>query len=217
MSTELPSAVRAMLAQHQQGGVAATECKRCSSPCCLQGGFALLENVEAIYDRYREGGLKRDDYRFPPGLSFTEFALTYFDVTVRTTGRGKSKRQLLLFHMRSLSAEGQLIAIPAVGDYYEVRCQLFDDNRWLNRGCVFLSKRTPVWPDDDQDGERHCILHQEDATEHLGLKPIDCVFLTCDTPKEIRYPSATESDHWFSTLARAFPGSVERFRAMMGG
>ena len=35
--------------------VTAQDCEASSSPCCSHGGFAILENVLAIYDLYQGG------------------------------------------------------------------------------------------------------------------------------------------------------------------
>ena len=52
------------IAAHHEGGITEQDCLACSSPCCSQGGFAILENVIQVYDRYKAGRLKRDDFDF---------------------------------------------------------------------------------------------------------------------------------------------------------
>ncbi len=232
----LPDKLRALLAEHHarrspshpgascrdartgrpSTGVAAEDCDRCSSPCCLQSGFAILENVLLIHDRYRRG-LVRGDHAFAPGLSLGDFVETYFDVTVRGTGAAGGARELLLFHPRSLSADGHPIVVPEVGEFYETRAALFDANPWLNRGCVFLSRRRPAWPEDDGDSGRCCLLHDPASREQITAKPIDCVLLTCESPGEIREVAERTSDRWFRELAIAFPGSVARYRKLAPG
>ena len=163
----------------------------------MQSGFALLPNVELIHERYREGALVREGFRFEPGLSLSDFIAAHFDVS--THGR------LTLYHPRSLGPTGQPIAVPPSDDYFETRAALFDGNLWLNRGCLFLSCSRPPWPEEDARQDRRCILHDDAAGDRLGAKPIDCLFLTCDRPSQIREPSPELSEAWFAALARALP------------
>jgi hypothetical protein len=193
---ELPATVRRLLDDHHSGGVRASDCLRCPAPCCMQSGFALRENVERIHERYRAGGLARDGFRFPPGLNLAGFVAAYFDVT--------RQGPLTLYHPRSLGPTGEPIAVPPSDDYFETRAALFDGNLWLNRGCVFLSRSRPPWPEDDDRCDRRCILHEPGSEGQLGAKPIDCLFLTCDRRGEIREPSPRLSEQWFEALARAF-------------
>lgn len=207
-----PAPIRALLDTHHAGGVVEADCRACSAPCCSQGGFAILENLPLIYERYRRG-LRRRDHTFAGGLTLREFLLTYFDITQRATRLGRRQAEIVLLHMKSLSGDGQLITIPAVGEYYEVRSQLFADNPWLNRGCVFLSARTGS---EDDALERSCLLHDPQSSTQLTTKPIDCVFFTCSTPREGRLPSEQESERWFRALAAAYPGSGRRLAELLG-
>ncbi len=212
----LPAAIVRFLDRYHAGGVTEADCRACSSPCCSLGGFAILENVLEIYERYRRDELRRADYRFAPGLSFSDFVFQYFDVYKKKVVVNGQESVLMLFHMRSLSGEGQLISIPASGDYWELRRELFERNSWLNHGCVFLSREITNWPQDDGDGSRHCILHTPASGAHVSAKPIDCVFYTCNRPKEGRLPSQEQSAEWFRLLAEHFPNSLERFEALIG-
>jgi hypothetical protein len=215
MPLPFPPAIRQLLDEHHAGGVTEEDCRACSSPCCSQGGFAILENLPLIYDRYRRGTLARQDFPLPCDLSLREFLLTCFDITERGTGRGRRQQEIVLLHMRSLSGDNQLITVPAVGEYYEVRSQLFADNPWLNRGCVFLSHKCPAGAEDDSDPSRHCLLHDPRSATHLTAKPIDCVYFTCSEPLEARLPSEHDSERWFRALAAAFPQSQRRLADLL--
>lgn len=212
----LPAEIVRFLDGYHAGGVTDSDCRACSSPCCSLGGFAILENVVEIYERYRRGELRRADYCFQPGLGFADFVFRYFDVIKKRVAAGGRESVLMLFHMRSLSAEGQLISIPSGGDYWELRRELFERNPWLNHGCVFLSRKIPNWPQDDGDSSRHCILHTAASGTHVTAKPIDCVFYTCGRPREGRVPTTEQSAEWFRLLAEHFPNSLERFEALLG-
>jgi hypothetical protein len=211
----LPDSVDALIARHHRGGVTEEDCRQCSSACCSHGGFALLENVIEIYDKYRRNQLRRSDFDFGTGLSFRGFVAKYFDVYLQVTGKWFWKRTILFFHMRSLSSGNDLISIPAVGSYYETRAKLFAGNPWLNKGCVFLSARVPNWPDDDKDATRHCILHEDRSRTHVTAKPIDCVFYVCTKPMTAKAPTKDESARWFRALAKAYPDSVARYFALI--
>lgn len=205
-----------LLADYHKGCVTEAECAGCSSACCSHGGLAVLENVLLIYGLYREGALKREDYEYPEGLSFRDFVGLYFDLEYHTSGRWFWRRDVLVFHLRSLSPENRPIAIPGVGNYYETRSELFRENPWLNRGCVFLSKKVPNWPEDDGDGSRRCLLHRAESATRLTAKPIDCVFYTCREPFKAKTPTVKESRRWFRrVLAVLSPRSLERYRALV--
>lgn len=218
--TAFSGVIRAILDEHHANGVTEGDCGSCSSPCCTQGGFAIYENLPLIYARYQNGILKRADYNFDEGLSFRDFVFKHFDLTIRETGRGAEKREILLFHMKSISSEGHLITIPAVGEYYEVRSQLFSDNPWINQGCVFLSQKYPILteeeadPDAEDETPRRCLLHDSKSGVQLTAKPIDCVFFTCSAPLEARIPSEKMSERWFRALAKDYPGSVEKYKTI---
>ncbi len=213
---ELPGRARTFLKRYHAGGVTEQDCRACSSACCSHGGFAILENVLQIYERYRAGALRRRDHQFPANLSFREFVFQHFEVYQQAVQLGDREAVVLLFHMRSLSSDGHLIQIPAVGEYWQTRVKLFEANPWLNRGCVFLSHGVGNWPEDDGDSSRHCILHSPLSGSHVTEKPLDCVFYTCDRPIAARAPTAELSAEWFSILAESFPNSVERFEQLIG-
>ncbi len=211
----LPEAIVRFLDVYHRGGVTEGDCRACSSPCCSLGGFAILENVVAIFERYGRGNLRRTDFEFAPGLSFGDFVFQYFDVYRKTVRAGGGEATLMLFHMKSLSADGHLISIPGGDDYWDIRKELFERNPWLNRGCVFLSKRVGNWPSDDGDSSRHCILHAPESKAMVSAKPVDCLFFTCNRPREGRVPAPAQSEQWFRLLAEQFPDSLPRFEALI--
>ncbi len=214
---KLPPAIRDRIDRHHEGGVTERDCIVCASGCCSQGGFAILENVLAIYESYRRNELERMGYRFPPGLSLPQFIFLHFDVCGREVGPEGDRRPLLTFHMKSIDERGRPITIPSQGDYWTVRRELFQANPWLNRGCVFLSRPVPNWPRDDGVKERRCILHRPDSMEAVGPKPVDCLYYTCVRPFEAKTPTDAETAAWFHALAVAFPGSRERFERILAG
>ncbi len=211
----LPRPVRKILAEWHRDGICDADCLACSSPCCSHSGFAILENVILIYEKYQNGELTRTDYEFPPGRTFTDFVSMNFDVTCYITERWFSKKTIYLFHMRSLSENNETIRIPSGGSYWEIRASLFQSNPWLNKGCIFLSKKVPNWPVDDKDASRVCILHAPDSNEIVTEKPIDCVFFTCTQPLKVKTPTQQVSNQWLRALAVAFPGSDKRFQALV--
>ncbi|MFK7820526.1 MAG: hypothetical protein AB8G99_17530 [Planctomycetaceae bacterium] len=207
-----------IISDYQAGGITASDCVSCSSPCCAHGGFAILENVQAIYSHYTEGNLNRSDYEFQPGLSFSDFVLEYFDVYRYDVPETSPAKSIVLFCMRSLSSCGNTVSIPPMStifDYYRAREAFFKSNGWMNGGCVCLSHRLDSWPAEDELSSRHCILHSDEASNELTKKPIDCVFHTCDTPRNARHPTREQSMAWFAELAEQWPNSVERFRQLV--
>jgi hypothetical protein len=215
MQQPYPDPIVRFLRKYHSGGVTEADCRACSSPCCSLGGFAILENVVQIHELYQQGGLRRADYEYEPGLRFADFVFKYFDVYKKKVPLKGGEVTLMLFHMRSLSQEGNLISIPVGGDYWEIRAELFQQNPWLNRGCVFLSHKVGNWPEDDRDASRHCILHTPPSGSHVTAKPIDCVFYTCNKPIEARAPTEEQSANWFRLLGTHFPNSLERFEALI--
>jgi hypothetical protein len=197
----LPEAITDLLRAHHAGGVVEADCLRCTAACCLEPGFAILENLIPIHSFYRRGGLAAAAVAFERGLSLCDFALRYFDLTTYRAGVGKRRRSLLLFHARARSATGEPIAIPELGDYWEVRAELFGANPWLSRGCVF-------------QGGGGCLLHERGNATRLGRKPIDCAFFTCEEPLLARLPDSRLTARWLDALALAYPGSIERFEAL---
>jgi hypothetical protein len=206
--------IKKILEDHHRGTVTDEHCSKCCSACCSHSGFAILENVLQIYELYQNGLLNREDYEFEKGLSLNSFINTYFDVYQHSTGRWPRKKDILTFHVRSIDEQGRLITIPPVGNYYMTRSGLFQENSWLNYGCVFLSKKIKNWPHDDGDCSRYCILHSDLSSTHLTAKPIDCVLYTCQTPIESKTPTADVSKAWHRALAIHYPHSPERLRAI---
>lgn len=214
----LPTTALHIIDNYQSGGIEASDCVTCSSSCCAHPGFAILENVEVIYELYREGELVRTDYEFPPGMSFREFVMEYFDVYRHDVAGTDPVESIVFFHMRSLSADGHTISIPpmaTIADYHRAREAIFRANPWMNTGCIFLSHQLKGWPDEDGVAERHCTLHSAEAGTQLTAKPIDCVFHTCNTPRDARKPNQEQSEAWFAELAQQWPNSVERFRQLV--
>ncbi len=206
-----PQEILEFLSRYHAHGLPGEACVTCNSACCSQGGFGLLENVELIYDIYRAGGLRRDDYTFSPGMSLGEFMFTFFDVRSYLI----SGRDTVFFHMRNLDANGNIISMPDDGrSYWEARYEFFRDNPGLNRGCVFLSAM--VSAEGDNNSERGCILHVPESPDHLTAKPIDCLLFSCaERPGIYRKPSPDDTRQWFELLATHYQGSVDRLKAML--
>jgi hypothetical protein len=196
---EFPQEVREIIEEHHRGGIGNHDCMRCSSWCCSHSGFGILDNVKLIYKAYQAGLLKRDDYSFAQGLSFEEFVSTYFDVAVYESG----KESLAMYFPKCLNEDGEPITIPIYSSkYVDVRGRLFRENGWLSRGCVFLNKMTSRWPDDDKNLTRKCLLHTDQSQTHLSMKPVDCVFHTCEHLMEPKEMSRELRDRWFKALMR---------------
>ncbi len=189
---------------------------QCCSACCSHAGYAILENVEQIYEWYKQGRYQRPDFVVEQGLPFHEFVFRYFDVETCEFDGWLRKRRIVIFHIKSFSSDGHPISIPWYGSYFDVRSLLFRQNPWLNRGCVFLSHGIGEWPEDDKDSSRHCLLHTNDVLQNITTKPIDCIFFTCkDEIHNCKTPTKKESRQWHVMLAKTFPGSVERFQKLL--
>lgn len=203
-----------IIAQHHEGGITSKDCMTCSSGCCSHGGFAILENVEAIYEVYQAGDLKREGFEFKKGLSLKQFIFEYFDVWCRPV-HGKNRiNELMFFHMKSIDDHGRLISMPGnlpSDMYWKIRRVFFENNPWLNKGCVFLSHPVPNWPEDDKNSKRHCILHEKKSTSGMQAKPIDCSFYTCVTPFSPKTPTDKTTADWLQALNEAYQNSKTRF------
>ena len=202
---------------YHRNGVNEADCISCSSACCSRGGLALLENVILIYKRYRRGLLERSDFSFDGGLSFKSFIIKYFDIYCFRTGGLFRRKSLLLFHTKVLTKRNKLISIPAVAGSFTGR-RMEEDSRPERdaRGCIFLSSKSPDWPEDDGDSSRKCILHTDKFASHLTAKPIDCVFFTCTSPLNVKVPEKKTARRWITSLANAYPDSLERFGTLVG-
>ncbi len=211
----LPKPVAKILSEWHQNGIHEADCAVCSSACCSHSGFAILENVELIYEKYKEGRLVRADYEFPNNLTFSDFVLKYFDIDGYSFGTWMFKKSALIFHMRSLSENNEIISIPRLGNYWAIRTSMFNQNPWLNQGCIFLNKKAPNWPEDDKDSSRKCILHTPDCNEMVTEKPIDCVFFTCTQMMKLKTPTPQISTQWFRILAVSFPDSIRRYNLLL--
>jgi hypothetical protein len=198
-----------IIANHHEDGVSESDCEFCSSGCCSQGGFAILENVLEIYKLYVIGQLKRKGMKFKENLILIDFIFEYFDIWERPVSLKDEEDTLMFFHMKSIDEKGRTISIPGES-YWDNRSDLFRLNPWLNKGCVFLSHFVPHWFEDD--GKiRYCILHGRGGDKLTGAKPIDCIFYTCIEPYKAKTPSSEKTDAWFFALSKAFPNSKERF------
>jgi len=212
----IPAKMAELIKANHRDGIEPGECMSCPSSCCIRAGFAILENVLQIYDMYGNGQLVREGYEFPRGLSFTDFVFRHFDVIGLPVKRWLRKRELVRFHPRCISEDGHPIAVPASGGYYYgTRAELFGENPWLSRGCVFLS--APIADDEEKRDTpvRHCILHSQQSASRISAKPIDCVFFTCDGQGSYRTPPKQLSDRWYRTLDACFPRSDARFTALL--
>ena len=214
LKMKIPQTLLDILEKHQRDCVTESDCLSCSSGCCSRGGFAIIENVFAIYELYEKGKLKRKGMNFPKGLSLYAFIVKYFDVLERHVGPEEDEEPLVFFHMKSIDEKGRPISIPG-DEYWKTRDGLFNRNRWLNHGCVFLSHPVLDWPHDDHLSDRHCILHQEDSLTNIGSKPIDCLFYTCRKPFEPKLPAKEETEKWFYAIAKAFPNSKEKAESIV--
>lgn len=210
-SPKLPRSIQTLLTAHHAGGVTETDCLRCHAACCLEPGFAILENLIAIHAYYRRGGLPG----LEPGLSLDELVDRYFDLTLYRAGRGAGRRELLLFHPRVRTATGAPLVIPSLAntEFWELRAQLFAANPSLSRGCVFLDRPAPQ-AGASRPGPRRCLLHEPRSATGLGRKPIDCVFFTCEQKLLARLPDEALTGRWLDALSLAYPGSVARFDAL---
>jgi len=166
---------------------------------------------------YQRGALEREGHAFPPAMSLREFIFAYFDVWSRTVGPEDDERELVFFHVKSIDEKGRPISIPGEGEYWRTREALFEQNPWLNHGCVFLDRPLADEFLGEEDLSVHrCILHTADALSVVGPKPIDCVYFACDGDRRGGEPTPEECDEWYYALARAFPGSVERYEELIG-
>jgi hypothetical protein len=210
----LPAPVQDLLTRYHESSLPGDACIQCNSSCCSQGGFAILENIELIYALYLAGKLKRTDYTFPGGLSFGNFVFTYFDIRVYGIGLPPMEREMVFFHMRNLTGDNHLIAIPEGGSYWETRYQKFAEDPKLNHGCVFLSEKIALGGNGNTG--RHCILHVPESPTHLTAKPIDCLLFGCAAePGVYRKPGPELTQEWFDVLSRSFPDSVQRLKARL--
>jgi hypothetical protein len=208
--------IRKILSDFHKGGITEERCRTCASSCCSHPGYALLENVEAIYDKYKKGLLKRDDFEFTPNLNIYEFTSKYFDASFFQTGKLFWKKQVVLFYPKTIACTGDLLTIPTnIDSYYNVRFGIYQENRWLNKGCVFLSSKVPEWPEDDGNRSRNCILHHEDSITKITTKPIGCVFHTCVNPREPKGPTKSMRRKWYGALALFSKDSDKWFYAIV--
>lgn len=214
MKLEIPKEISDLLSDYQKDCIEDHICINCNSICCSQGGFALLENVELIYEKYKSGKLKRKGFRFKKGLNFHDFIFTYFDVIERDVGLDGEEIPMIFFHMKHLSSDGHLISIPGL-DYWETRSELFERNPWMNLGCIFSSHTISDLEDNDTNFKRHCILHHDKFKSELGTKPIDCVFFTCLTQYDYKVPEQKDSDIWLKQLAMSYPDSKSRLEKIV--
>ena len=213
----LPEKIVKIHEAYHRNGISEDDCIACSSVCCSRGGLALLENVVLIYERYREGLIKRDDFSFAPGLTFKQFIIKYFDIYCFQAGNILRRKKLLLFQTKVLTEDNRLISIPAEpGRYTGSRMEEESRPEKEARGCVFLSNKSPNWPEDDGDKSRHCILHREHFDTHITEKPIDCVFFTCSSPLQVKVPQNRTARKWINMLAEAYPDSMDRFGELAG-
>ena len=213
----LPEKIIKIHEEYHRDGITGADCISCSSTCCSRGGLALLENVVLIFEKYKKDLLRRTDFSFVPGLTFKKFIIKYFDIYCFQTGNIFRRKNLLLFHTKVVTKENRLVSIPAVpGRYTGNRLEEESKPEKAARGCVFLSNKSPDWPEQDGDTSRHCLLHSYHFNTHITEKPIDCVFFTCTSPLQAKAPAKRIAEQWISALANAFPESMERFRDIVG-
>lgn len=198
---QIPDLVRNFIKERNQRSTVVSGCNSCDSICCSAPGFALLENVNKIFEVYQTGSLSRDDYEFEKELDLCAFVYKYFDRVAFNS--------LLVFFPKTLTKDRNVVSIPP-WNYYQAREYI--QNRTEKKGCIFLSKQF----DKNVTGNR-CTLHDEEAIEKMSSKPIDCVFLTCSQIGQVIKPSPQESSLWFAMLDYYFPNSIERFNQLCSG
>jgi hypothetical protein len=211
-SQRFPRVIAELLDRHHRGAVTEGHCRDCSSMCCIHGGFAILENVLLIYERYTEGLLFREDYVFPEGLSLRAFVSTYFDFPLIPSGVFSA----VFFHARALTKDNTLISQTRLGsDSYPAHGEPPELDRVMSKGCVFLNKKIPTWHTDDRDWSRSCILHHPESRTHLTAKPVNCVLFVCRKPFEAKHPDAKLSADWVRALFECYPNSAARVHHLM--
>lgn len=206
----LPSELIKLIKQHQHNSNA--NCVECSSLCCLHGGFAILENVVAIYGMYRRKHLIRQDYRFRENLSFKGFVGTYFDISLMPD----NYEAPVFFHTRVLSKNNTLITENST---HNSKCNAdgepFDIDNITSRGCVFLNRKIPIDNESDETPSTTCTLHSPDNETHITAKPINCVLFTCQRPLVVKQQDARFSYEWIQIINKAYPNSARRFRKLL--
>ncbi len=200
---ELPPEIKYQIARRKNPQFSSEVCLGCTGKCCSGPGFALLENVVEIYDRYITSNLTRSDYQYKPNLSFCQFVMEYFDRVV-------FNNSLLVFFPKVISSHDMLLHVSPLG-YYEAREYIH--NRSENFGCIFLDRKRNVG---EHRGHK-CILHNSSIEDKMTAKPIDCSFLTCTPSMDVINPLNTESNLWFASLDHHFPKSKERFAQLCPG
>jgi hypothetical protein len=202
---KLPELITVFLEDRKKRISSNVDCSMCNGACCQGSGFAILENIVLIYDKYKRNDLKRDGYEFVSGLSFQQFVNSYFDDCVINGG-------LKAFFPKTLSENNNLISIPPFGSYWENRTYIKANNRWIKHsGCIFLSKKF-----NDMDSKpNYCILHDKFADKEITAKPIDCVFLSCSAVKNTVNPTLNETSVWFSLLNYSFQDSDSRYQTLL--
>ena len=191
----LPNDIRSLIQKHHSNSPSCTGCHR---PCCYESGFATFRNVECIYQKYVGGQLHREDFNFTQGLDFSEFALTYFDIVFNGT-------ELAMLFPKHLSKDNQIVSVPGTNEYWNFRHRFFQQNPWLNYGCIFLKRKIP---NSGYTDSIECILHEEDIDDILSAKPIDCVFLTCGPGQNVKHDNQIEAEY-FRLLSIHYKDEIE--------
>jgi hypothetical protein len=193
---EIPEQIRQFLKKREKYNFSSENCKKCNAGCCSGPGFAILENVLLIYNKYISGLIVREDYKLEQKLDFKNFILKYFD-------RVLLHNRLLVFFPKILN-NNELIAIPP-WNYFGAREYI--TKRVKSNGCIFLNKKLHK----GSNTGHYCILHDDNLNNIVSTKPIDCTFLICSKDKKVINPSEDETLLWFSMLNYYFPESKKRF------
>jgi len=202
---ELPEIVKCFLEKRKEGTSKTDICSLCNGACCKGSGFAILENVIQIYEKYKAGLLKKEDYAFIPELPFGQFINTYFDDCIINGG-------LKAFFPKTLSNDNNLIGVPPFGSYWDNRIFIKNNNSWINHyGCIFLNRKYSEY----DSKPNYCILHENNKEHEISAKPIDCVFLSCYSIKSIKIPTQNETNLWFNLLNYCFPNSEMRYQEIL--
>ncbi len=207
---QFPKELTEILEKNHRDSVDSSVCADCSGLCCIQGGPGILENVLFIYEAYERGELVRRDYAFETGLSLPAFVARYFDVCFMPSSSGS----LVLFYVKTLTQNGDLVSWHAIDSYGSKNPELID-RLGKSAGCVFLDRKITEWPDGEPGESRNCILHGPESNSCLTEKPVYCTFYSCVAPFEIRKPDVALATAWVDALAESYPDSTQRFNNIM--
>ncbi len=197
----LSNEIKDIIKNRQNPHFSSSICSTCSAGCCSFTGFAIFENTIKIYEKYKQGNLIRNDYVFIPNLNYKNFVNKYFDIVVY------NDLELYTFYPKIITNDDNLLSIPPFGSYYNNRDYIMKNNPWIiNYGCIFQDKKRYIRGKDIK-----CILHTDAFENEITEKPIDCVFLTCQSNQTVIRPTESETRIWFDTLSKNYPDSMNKY------